>query len=323
MDERRFAVRTDLAMEARQILQQRSAGEIAGITSEETRVNNCLVTKVRITTPEAAELIGKAPGTYVTIETPDLLNKDRLTQEEISAVLAQELAKMLNLTPQASIFIVGLGNWNATPDSLGPLVVDRVLVTRHLEGYVPAELTCRLRSVCAIAPGVLGITGIETGEIVKGIVERIKPDVVICIDALAARNIDRIGTTIQFADTGIHPGSGVGNKRAGITRETLGIPVVAIGIPTVVHAATIASDTIDLLLQEFRDENKFLDILRAMNDTNKHALIQEVLTPAVGDLMVTPKEIDLLIGEVSRVVASGLNMALHPGIDLDDVSRYI
>lgn len=318
-----LGVRTDLALEAHQLLKQQIAQEVTGIKSEEAQIENCKVTTVRVTSKEAGERLGKAPGIYITIETPDLLNKNRLTQEKVSGVLAGELAKLLDLPPQAGVFVVGLGNWNATPDSLGPLVVDRMLITRHLAGYVPQELTNRLRSVCAIAPGVLGITGIETSEIIRGIVERIKPSVIIAIDALAARSIERIGTTIQITDTGIHPGSGVGNKRTGITRETLEIPVIALGIPTVVHAATIASDTIDLLLNEFRQENRFLDVLRSMETEDKRVLIQEVLSPAVGDLMVTPKEIDLLLNEVSRIVAGGINMALHPGVDMDDVARYI
>ncbi|MGI5839150.1 MAG: GPR endopeptidase [bacterium] len=316
-------VRTDLALEAHQLLKQQVAREVSGITSEEAQIEGCQVTTVRVHSPEAGERLGKAPGTYVTIETPDLLNKNRLMQEKVSGVLAGELGKLLGLKPKDGVFVVGLGNWNATPDSLGPLVVDRMLITRHLAGYVPKELTNRLRSVCAVAPGVLGITGIETSEIVRGIAEKIKPAVVIAIDALAARSIGRIGTTIQLTDTGIHPGSGVGNKRTGITRETLGVPVIALGIPTVVHATTVANDTIDLLLNEFRQENRFLDVLRSMEAENKRALINEVLSPAVGDLMVTPKEIDLLLNEVSRIVASGINMALHPGVDMEDVSRYI
>jgi len=318
-----LGVRTDLALEAHQLLKQQVTREIAGITSEERQVENCKITTVRVTSEEAGQRLGKMPGTYITIETPDLLNKNRLMQEKVSGVLAAELAKLLTLPPQAGVFVVGLGNWNATPDSLGPLVVDRMLITRHLAGYVPQELTNQLRSVCAIAPGVLGITGIETSEIVRGIVERVKPAVVIAIDALAARSIERIGTTIQITDTGIHPGSGVGNKRTGITRETLGIPVIALGIPTVVHAATVANDTIDLLLNEFRQENRFLDVLRSMEADNKRALINEVLSPAVGDLMVTPKEIDLLLNEVSRLVAGGINLALHPGVDMEDVARYV
>jgi spore protease len=215
---------------------------------------------------------------------------------------------------------VGLGNWNATPDALGPRVVENLLVTRHLGKQVPANLAGSLRPVAAIAPGVLGLTGIETGDVIRGIVDRIRPDAVIAVDALATRSIDRILRTVQIADTGIRPGSGVGNRRAGIDRDTLGVPVVAVGVPTVVSAATIAGDAIELLAQRLEEASpSAADALRDLLGDDRHDVISEVLAPAVGDLMVTPKEIDILIDDMARIVSAGINAALHPQVAAQDL----
>jgi spore protease len=317
--------RTDLANEAREFIEGYRGGGIPGVEVQEFRTRECRVTRVRVTTPEAGRELGKPPGQYVTIEAPGLLKRSRPVQEEVAQVFVGEFTNLAPLPGDAEVFVVGLGNWQATPDSLGPRVVGQLLVTRHLHDYIPPELRNGLRSVAAIAPGVLGLTGIETGEIVWGVAGRVKPDVVICIDALAARSAERILTTIQLADTGIHPGSGVGNKRVGITRETLGVPVIAVGVPTVVHAATIAYDTIELLVDKFRDRAQFYEIVREMDAGDKRALIDEVLSPYIGDLMVTPKEIDVLILEMSKVLAGAFNAALHPKVDLSrhDITDYL
>ena len=308
-------VRTDLALEAIGTSQP-----LPGVQVQEERGQGYVVTRVTVTSPEAARRLGKPPGRYVTIESPGFRKRDRELQERVANVLARELAAMLPDRPDASFFVVGLGNWNATPDSLGPEVVHRLLVTRHLQDYVPEDLKGGLRSVAALAPGVLGLTGIETGDVIRGIVQQIRPDMVIAVDALAARNIERIMTTIQIADTGIYPGSGVGNHRAAVTRETLGIPVIAIGVPTVVHAHTIAYDTLDALTRSLQSQSTLFRTLGQMPEPDKRRLIEEVLGPAVGDLMVTPKEIDVFVEEMATVVASGLNAALHPRLDEIDLS---
>ncbi|MCL6580563.1 MAG: GPR endopeptidase [Firmicutes bacterium] len=317
--------RSDLANEAREFIQSRRRGDIPGLEVEEYRTEECRVTRVRVVTQEASRIIAKPPGQYVTIEAPGLVKRCRDIQEEVAQVFVRELTRLMPLDDDAEVFVAGLGNWQATPDSLGPRVVGQLLITRHLREYVPADLRGGLRSVAAMAPGVMGLTGIETGEILWAITERIKPDVVIAIDALAARSAERILTTIQLADTGIHPGSGVGNKRQAITRETLGIPVIAVGVPTVVHASTIAYDTIELLVDKFRGRTRFYDIVSEMDAEDKRSLIDEVLASSVGDLMVTPKEIDVLILEMSKVLAGALNAALHPRIDLDehDITDYL
>lgn len=317
-------LRTDLAIEETERLADETGHRgIPGVRIQEETLDGVKITRVIILSEEGASAMGKAVGTYVTLEAPPLLERNRILEDSIAKAFAKEFSAVAALKPQQSVLVVGLGNWNATPDALGPKVVGQVLVTRHLKNYVPPELKGNLRAVAAISPGVLGLTGIETMEIVKGIVDRIRPDLVVAVDALCARNIQRILSTIQIADTGISPGSGVGNGRMGLNRDTLGVPVVAIGVPTVVRAVTIASETIDTLVDKLSDSQKLYQILRTMGGEDKDALINEVLAPSVGNLVVTPKEIDTLIEETSRVIAGGLNAALHPNITVEDISRYL
>lgn len=310
---------TDLAVES---FNPQRAPEGVRVSSD--RRDGVSITRVHVLDEQGQAQVGRPPGNYVTVEAPDLFKRNPDFQEQVATAVADELLRVLRLEPEDHVFVVGLGNWNATPDALGPRVVDRLLVTRHLRDYVPEDIRGRLRPVSALAPGVLGITGIETSEIIRGIVDRVKPKAVIAIDALAARGLDRILTTIQIADTGIHPGSGVGNHRIGITPETLGVPVVAIGVPTVVHAVTIATQTVDLLAERLRDRESIYQVLAGMSAEEERALIDEVLGPTVGDLMVTPKEIDVFIKQAADLLAASLNHALHPGIrsaDLADALR--
>jgi len=206
-------------------------------------------------------------------------------------------------------------------------VVDKILVTRHIFEYVPDQVDERMRRICAVAPGVLGITGIETGEIVQGIVEKVKPNLVIAIDALASRKTERIGSTIQIADTGINPGSGIGNKRMGLTEQSLGVPTLAIGVPTVVYAHTIGRDALEMLIKEFskqtNEQSEFYRILQSMDEQHLNSLVGEVLTEGLGDLVVTPKEIDMLIDDTAGIIADGINLAINKGLSLEDVNRYL
>jgi spore protease len=192
---------------------------------------------------------------------------------------------------------------------------------------MPSQVDKGVRSVCAVAPGVLGITGIETGEIVKGIVDRVKPDLIIAIDALASRKMERVSTTVQIADTGISPGSGVGNKRMDISMATLGVPVIAIGVPTVVDAATMANDTIDLVLdsmiKQAKQGTEFYNTLNNLDRETKYKLIQEILKPDNANLIVTPKEIDGIIEKISKIIAMGINLALHKGVSMNDMNKYV
>lgn len=303
--------RTDLAVEA-----HAAAGRgrrLEGVTVEASTVDGVQREEVRVRTESAARRLGKPVGRYVTLNFPDLLDRDREGRARLTDAIRRELDDVMALSSHSQVLVVGLGNWNATPDALGPRVVGRIVVTRHLHGGLPQDLRGRLRPVAAVAPGVLGITGMETGEIVQGIVERVRPDVVVAIDALAARSVHRIGTTFQIADTGIHPGSGVGNRRAALNRETLGVPVIAVGVPTVVHALTIVRDAMHMMVERLRERSEFLDLLGEDEDEIL-GLIGEVVDPAVGSMMVTPKEIDRLIGDLVGVLAGALNASLHPGI---------
>lgn len=321
-------IRTDLAIEAREFYsKQENKRDIPGVEVDVDNKENYTVTRVKVVEEVGAKIIGKPKGNYITIEVPKLRENDKDLQDEAGKVLAQEIARIVNLNDQSVIMVVGLGNWNVTPDALGPRVVEHLLVTRHIKEYIPDQIDEGVRSVCAVAPGVLGITGIETSEIIRGIVDRVKPDLVIAIDALASRKMNRISTTIQLADTGINPGSGVGNDRKELSRESMGVPVVAIGVPTVVDAATMASDTIDMVVDSLIDESpksgEFYNMLKDMDKTEKYKLINEVVSPYIGNLMVTPKEIDRLIDDIAVVIANGLNIALHPSINTEDIDRYI
>ncbi|HSW10792.1 MAG TPA: GPR endopeptidase [Bacillota bacterium] len=314
---------TDLALEASEFLRARAAQEIPGLTVQEQSRNGITVTRVAVETAAAATLSGKPPGRYVTIEAPGLTDNDRALHQETSEAVAAEVGRLVACDPKAAILVTGLGNWQVTPDSLGPRVVGQLLVTRHLQEYAPPELMGGLRAVCAVAPGVLGLTGIETGEILRGVVERVRPKMVLAVDSLAARNVGRIMTTVQIADTGIHPGSGVGNRRLGITEETLGVPVVAIGVPTVVHAGVIAGDLLEELVGQLERDPRFRDSLGPIAESVRGWLSESASGGRMRELVVTPKQIDGMIRQVARVVAGGLNLALHPGIDADDLARYL
>ncbi len=322
-----MSIRTDLAIEAHEMYSERQKKEIPGVEVEIEREEDITVTRVKVTEDVGSKIMGKPKGNYITIEIPRLKENDKDLQDDAGRAMAAELIRIVELNDQSVILVVGLGNWNVTPDALGPRVIDHLMVTRHIKEYIPEQIEEGVRSVCAVAPGVLGITGIETSEIIRGIVDRIKPDVVIAIDALASRKMERVSTTIQIADTGINPGSGVGNNRKELSRESLGVPCVAIGVPTVVDAATMANDTIELvvdsLMEQSPKDGQFYNLLKNMNKDDKHSMISEVLSPYIGNLMVTPKEIDRLIEDIARVIANGLNIALHPGIGMDDIDRYI
>jgi len=326
-------VRTDLTLEAHELLREKAVREqesqqnIPGIEVENSGDERIKITRVRVTSPEGEKAIGKPMGNYITLEIPGLRENDQELYEDTCKALAKELTGILKLEEKTLTLVVGLGNWNVTPDALGPKVVSSMMVTRHLLEYLPDQVDEGVRPVCAVAPGVLGITGIETGEIIKGIVDRVRPDYIIAIDALASRKIERVNTTIQIADTGIAPGSGVGNKRMELSKDTLGIPVIAIGVPTVVEAATMANDTIDLVLDSMIEQapqgTEFYNMMKSIDREEKYQMIKEVLEPYVGNLIVTPKEVDDAVRRISKVIANGLNIALHQGITLDDVNRYV
>ena len=234
--------------------------------------------------------------------------------EQMSAALSEELRDMFTgLKDDATVLVVGLGNRSITSDSLGPRVAERIYVTRHVTEYMPDALPGTVRSVCSVAPGVLGVTGIETMEIVRGVKEYAKPDMIIAIDALASRRAARINTTIQLTDTGISPGSGIGNNRKGLNSEAFGVPVIAIGVPLVVHAATITQEVISLIADKtglHGDEEKL------------KRLAEQVISENLGQMVVTPKDIDSIVEDMSGIIATGINMALF-GKSFEDVRMLI
>jgi spore protease len=313
-------IHTDLALEAHELALQRGmTREMPGIQTETEKKGETLITRVLIETEAAGKSLNKIPGYYVTLEAPGLRSQDRDLQEEIAVLVAKEIEGFiarLKMNDDDPCLVVGLGNWDATPDALGPKVAEQILVTRHLNQVTPPEKQGGLRPVASIAPGVLGTTGIETGEIVIGVVQKVQPCFLIVIDALASRTSTRMGATIQIADTGIHPGSGLGNKRIGITPQTVGLPVIAIGVPTVVEATTIIHDALDEI-------NRIHPSTISPKIVNQQDLIAKILSPYLNNLIVTPKEIDVMIKDLARVVSGALNIALHPAVSPEEVFRYL
>lgn len=309
-----YNFRTDLALERRDIYKKiNKLNEIDGVESSEENINDKIkLSKVKITNKNGENAIGKPVGNYITIDVKDLKIANDEEIQKISEVLSNELREILNshIDKQDEILIVGLGNIYVTPDALGPKVINEIDVTRHLIKYLPQYVEDGTRSVSAIAPGVLGTTGIETVEILKGIVEYTKPKLLIVIDALASRSIDRISSTIQLSDTGIVPGAGVGNIRQGINEETLGIPVISIGIPTVVELATLVSDGIDIFIDRLQEKAESNDYLNKLQQNDKYEEVKEALNVGEYNMIVTPKEIDDLIENMKDIVARGINFAV-------------
>lgn len=295
----KYSIHTDLALEDKERFESDNV-EVSGVSVEESHdeERDIHVTTVKILTENGAKVMRKPVGTYITMEAPDMAVSDDEYQKELAQELAKHLKDVLKLEKKEyTVLVVGLGNREVTPDALGPKVVEELHVTRHIireyGKYAMDEKEAQM--VSAIAPGVMAQTGMETSEVVKGIVEEIKPDFVIAIDALAARNTKRLNRTIQIADTGINPGSGVGNHRMGITQETLGIPVIAIGVPTVVDAATIVRDTIE----------NFAD---ALEPSEKHEAISQLIAPHLYGMFVTPKDIDETILKLASLISQALNI---------------
>ncbi len=299
-------IRTDLAVEAREM---RGKG-VEGVESRTEEKDGVSVTTVEITTPDGAEKMGKPMGVYVTIEAG--APEEQEERKKASNILAAELRLMMEGKDCSHVLVVGLGNDHMTPDSVGVNAVRQVFVTRHLKEYMPGEFG-DARTVSAVTPGVLGTTGIETGESVAGIAERIGPTLVIAVDALASRSMARIGRTIQLTDTGISPGSGVGNSRKELSEATLGIPVLAVGIPMVADAATVADDAISMVIKEMKDNagDEAVRLMKNLEDGDRYALIYEALEPNAANMFVTPKDVDAIADRAAEILRDGINSALH------------
>lgn len=287
-------LRTDLALEAREMYTGKK-DDIKGIKVERARKNNIDVTNVEILNEETANKINKPVGKYVTLESESFKLAEPEFLKKSSYILKDELEILTKNKKFNNVLIVGLGNRNITSDSLGPKVISKIMVTKHIKEYMPEHLDEDIIPVSAISPGVLGITGIETNDIISGITKKINPDLIIAIDALAASSPKRVSTTIQITDTGINPGSGVGNNRKEISQKSLGIPVVAIGVPTVV------------------------DLISVTGYISPEAKSDEIKR----DFFVTPKEIDKIIENFSKIIANGINLSLHKNIDIEYIESFI
>ena len=321
-------IRTDLAVE----LVDKKPTEEDGIKITEINLNEI-----------DAKKIGKKKGNYITIEFDDITDYDN--KEKIKTIFIKELKKILkkqNIKKGDMCLIIGLGNEKSTPDSLGPLTIEKTLVTNHL--YLYGDLEEGFRRVCALSPGVMGETGIETSDLIKQITDAVKPNFIIVIDALASSSVERVNKTIQISDSGINPGSGIGNKRKEISKDILNVPVIAIGVPTVVDAASIVNDTINYMYSHFAyqkenynkpknkltynvnylkygsqtikidDRKKLLGIVGTLNKEETKSLINEILNPIGYNMMVTPKEEDFIIEKLSELISEGLNNALHDNV---------
>lgn len=298
------SVRTDLAMEA--FSAQTNALE--GIRSYTTQNDGIVKTVIHVDTQEAASKIQKDIGMYMTFMCTHLADADAEQQKKITMEVSQAVSLML--PAENEILVIGLGNRFITADALGPKVIEKILVTRHLKDHIKDDICRQMRSVCAIAPGVLGITGIETAEIIKGVIEHVKPGAVIVIDALAAAACERIASTIQITDTGIRPGSGVGNHRKGITKETMGVPVIAIGVPMVVYASTIAANAFEAIA-----DNTEIGV----TDNTRFDLINVVENSSFHDMIVTPKDVDEMVMHIASIIALALNMSLQSKLSDDEL----
>lgn len=303
--------RTDMAVE-RNDMYKKQNGQIDGVEVQNEEKENIKITRVKITNEEGEKALNKPKGNYITLDIKNIKTIDNEQIEKISDNLAEELRKIIkeHISDTEDILIVGLGNLYVTPDALGPKVVPEIEITRHILEYMPKAMPEDTRPVSAISPGVLGTTGIETMEILKGIVENVKPKMLIVIDALATRSIERISSSIQIADTGIVPGAGVNNTRKEISQKILGIPVIALGIPTVIDLASITNDCIDLFIENLQQKAMSNDYLNKLREQDNYEEIKEALVPKDYNMIVTPKEIDKLIENMSKIVATGINMAM-------------
>ena len=304
--------RTDLALERRDIYRKAKnlEDEIPGIKYNVENIGKTKITRVEITSKEGEEALNKKIGNYITIDVNKINNLLEEENQKIVELLSNEIEKIVDkhIGKSEDILVVGLGNLYSTPDSLGSKVVKKIEITRHIKKYMPQYIDKNARAISAVAPGVLGMTGIETWEFLKGIVDNVKPKLILAIDSLCSRSVNRISKSIQLSDTGIVPGGGVGNARIELTKESLGIPVIALGIPTCVDVATITEDGINLWIDKL-EEKENIDT-KILEENNNYESIKEALLPSDLNFIVTPKEIDELIENMTEIVSVGINNAI-------------
>jgi len=308
-----FMIRTDLALEAKEQYEGET-GLLEGICVETSYLEgtDCTLTKVTILNKQGEKALGKPIGTYLTMEAEDLPKPDGNYHEKISKELSNQLLSLLPEKDRKSILVVGLGNREVTPDALGPKVVEHLCITRHIRlANLPSFLK-KEYDISGIIPGVMAQTGMETYEIIKGIIEETHPSAVLVIDALAARSTKRLNTTIQLSDTGIHPGSGVGNHRKALTQETLGVPTISIGVPMVIDAATIAGDTMEHLITALEEAHMVQGLsqtIEEFDEKDKRQLILELMDKRLRNMYVTPKDVDASVEQISFTISEAINKA--------------
>jgi len=292
--------RTDLALEAREIWQE-SAGEttkLQGVIAKDEKAHGYKVTRVDVLDEIGERTLGKKQGAYITVELDVLRRREEDAFARGVYAIRDQLVPLLNLKEDDTVLVVGLGNRSITPDAIGPITAGHTLATRHLVEQLPEHFG-KFRRVTVCQTGVLGTTGIESAEMVRALTKEFRPDCIVAIDALASRKLSRVCRTVQICDTGIAPGSGIGNRRAKLNRETLGIPVIAVGVPTVVDAGTLAADL--------------------MEESGRGTVESAHFNPYGGSMIVTPKEIDTQVADTSKLLGYALNCALHPGLTVEDV----
>ena len=297
----RYRVRTDLALECREKFEKNNV-EIEGVEIHEDYQEelDLRTTVVQIRTDSGAKIMEKPKGVYITMEAPNMVIQDEAYHEKIAQVFSGHLRKILDLKEEKTILVVGLGNRDITPDALGPYVVQNLSITRHIvKEYGKLSLgKDRVHCICSLVPGVMAQTGMETLEIIRGVVQETHPDAVIAIDALAARGMRRLNCTIQITDTGIMPGSGVLNFRNGLTKETIGVPVIGIGVPTVIDAATIVHDAVSRILE-------------SLEEAEMEEFLEDIISPKLHQMFVTPKDVDETIKIIGKTIAEGINLAVN------------
>lgn len=329
VDLSKYQIRTDLTIE-----ELEDKKKLRGVKSKNNRIDDISVTEVIL---EEKNDLNKKKGKYITLEFKDITDSENASK--VSDILVDVLKEILEIGKDSYGLVVGLGNDKSTPDSLGPLTINNVVVTNHV--FLLNQLSDNYKRLSAINPGVMGETGIETSDIIESVVNRIKPDYLIVVDSLASKSVERLNKTIQITDTGIHPGSGIGNKRKEISSDTLGIPVIAIGVPTVVDAAVIVSNTINFIYKNYefnknyaknpkskftfnnvnylstdikenrKEKEKLLGLVGTLNDEELETFIYEVLSPIGYNFMVTPKEIDFIIERLAFVISNSINKTIH------------
>lgn len=307
--------RTDMADERRDLYRKANKleDEVAGIECEEEDRYGNKITRVKVLNEEGEKALNKKKGNYITIDLKKVSNLEGIEKEKVEDIIAEEISALSDkylTSPEDEALVVGLGNNDLVCDSLGSKVIENVEVTRHIKKYYPQFLKEGARGISSFAPSVMGKTGIETLEIIQGVVDKIKPKLIIAIDSLASRSIERVNKSVQISDTGIIPGGGVGNERMGITYENLGIPVIAIGVPTAVETAVIVNDALDLFIGKLQDKAESNEYLNKLKEEDNYEEIKEALNPYDYNLVVTPKEIDELTEDLAGLISNAINFAL-------------